>query len=138
MSFTHVQGAGATTSANVLTLSMTLGAAPTAGNVVCVGLNITYSGATAPTGLTIKDDAGHSYVITPNSPEGQVDDAGAFSGPVWLAYLFPIPSGASATITATWASTTGTAGVQLFADEFSPTTPMSFDKDIAAIGTTAG
>lgn len=137
MAFTHIQGTGATTAASVLTLGVTLGAAPTAGNLVCFGIIITYTGGSI-TSLTVKDGNGNPYTVTPQSPAPLVNDGTGNTGATYLAYMGEAPANASATITATWTGTTGTSGVQIFADEFHSTTGCGFDTSAEASNATPG
>jgi hypothetical protein len=102
--------------------------------LVCYGIIITYSGGSV-IGLSIVDSNSNPYAITPHSPAPLITTPGT-TGATYLAFLLPAPSNASATITATWTGTTGTSGVQVFADEFSFTGKCVFDIDIAATNTT--
>src|SRR5580692_6433427 len=98
MPFSHVRGAvGSGTS--VTSFNIVLGGAPALNDLVCVGMTMnpgqTVSG--------VKDSNNNSYVITPNSP---------FSnsvGVAYLAYLRRAPANASATITVSCSSNSGTA-----------------------------
>jgi hypothetical protein len=123
MSFAHVQGAG-TFPGTVTTATVTLGAAPTTKNIVCVAINL----ATAVTALTIHDGNSNSYTITPNSPQSS-----AGGGNTYLAYLLSAPGNATAAITASW---TTAAPCSMWADEFSwsGTAPV-FDQDVIGTGT---
>jgi hypothetical protein len=135
MAFAHVQGSGATSSGAILTFGVTLGVAPTAGNIVCFGIIITYTGGSI-TSISVKDGNGNPYTITPHSPAPLTTDTnGATSGATYMAYMAQAPANANATITCTWTGTTGTSGVQIFADEFSSTTSMGFDTDAEATST---
>jgi hypothetical protein len=125
MSFSHVRGAvGSGTS--VTSFNIVLGGAPALNDLVCVGMTMnpgqTVSG--------VKDSNNNSYVITPNSP---------FSnsvGVAYLAYLRRAPANASATITVSCSSNSGTA--EAWADEFSTGSEQAiFDKDIGAGSTVA-
>lgn len=120
--FSHVQGAvgtGTTTS-----LTITLGAAPKAGNLVCIGLT---SGVGISV-ITVVDGNGNAYIQTPNSPS----TAFGSSGQTALFYLLSAPSNASATITVTWVTT---ASVHVWADEFSVSGGVPiFDKDVVGFG----
>lgn len=104
MSFSHVQGAGNLNLGAVTTLSVTLPAAPTQGNIVCIGFIV----AAAITSLVVSDANSNNY---------QYVNGGGNGGAVFsdLLYLFA-PSNATAAITATW---TGAAVPTIYADEFS-------------------
>ena|SRR5208282_1808395 len=134
MAWTHIQGSGATTAAAVTTFSITLGAAPTVGNLVCFGIIITCSTGVS-SNLLVRDGNGNTYTITPNSPSSQVTQTGGaggggMTGSTYAAYLVA-PANASATITATWTNGT-TLGVQIFVDEFhSSLSGIVFDTDTA-------
>jgi hypothetical protein len=125
-SFTHVQGAvGYKPSSSPDTI--TLGANPTLGNLVCVGITTLGSAITA---VSVKDSNNNAYTITPNSPSALQSGAGQ----VWMAYLLSAPSNASKTITISY---TGSVSVGAWADEFSGG-PFSFDKDVSAANSVAG
>jgi hypothetical protein len=137
--FTHVQGAGHTLlSGTYTTVSVTLGAAPTTGNLVVVGLSVfDSSNLGAPSALTVQDSNNNSYVVTPNSPSAYITDGSGHYVNSWLAYLLSAPSNASATITATW--TTNVNVPAIFAEEFSYTGGSCvFDTDVSASNTTPG
>jgi hypothetical protein len=123
MSFGHVQGAGAFPG-SVATVTVTLGAAPTAGNVVCVAFNL----ANAVTALTVHDGNSNAYTITPNSPQSS-----AGGGNQYLAYLLSAPGNATAAVTASWVTN---SPVSMWVDEFSwsGTSPV-FDIDVGGTGT---
>ena len=128
--FTHVQGQVSGVITSGTTASVTLSAAPTLGDTVCVG--IVFQGATLPT-CTVADANGNVYTVTPNSPSSaQFSSAGA----VFLAYLLNAPSNASATITATFNQTIDAATIR--AEEFSLSSGYSatLDTDIVGSGTT--
>jgi hypothetical protein len=136
MAFTHIQGTGATSSGAILTLGETLGAAPTPGNLVCMGIIITYTGGSI-TSIGVKDGNGNVYKVTPKSPSPLITDGnGGTTGATYLAYLRPVPANPSATVTATWTGTTGTSGVQMFIDEFANPLGAGFDVDAEASSTT--
>lgn len=105
MSFSHVQGAGNLNLGAVTTLSVTLPAAPTQGNIVCVG----FVQAALTSSLNVSDSNSNVYTYV---------NGGMNTNTVWsfLFILFPAPANASATITATW---TGAAVPTIYADEFS-------------------
>jgi hypothetical protein len=108
---------------------LTLASAPTTGNLVCVGFDV-YTGAGTQPVVTISDGNNNQYTITPNSPNSTYATTGGF---VYLAYLYPVPSNASATITVT-SSITITAG-DLRAQEFSLSRgTTAFDLDIQGNG----
>ena len=101
MSFTHIQGVEQDTG-TATTTSVVLGAAPTPGNIVCVAFQM----ANAISNLVIQDSNGHNYTLTAQSP---------YNNLLALAYLSPVPAGASATINFTW--TTG-AQTCIWVEEF--------------------
>jgi hypothetical protein len=121
-SFTHVQGAVGSAGAASLTVSVNLAAAPTVGNLVCVGINI----GSASSNVVVKDGNGNVY--TASTPNGT-----GFISPnsVYLYYLRTAPANASATITVTW---TNSAAAEIWADEFSYTSGFTckFDKDFVS------
>lgn len=143
MPFTHVLGSGATGSGAGNTATITLGAAPTQGNLVCFGIVITAGTTAIPTisGLVIEDSNGNVYTVTPQSPSAEITQTGntfptSTTGATYAAYLLSAPANASATITATWTVTGGGGGMQstqIFADEFSYTGGSAvFDTSVAA------
>ena len=136
MAFTHIQGTSASFAVSELSQAITLGAAPGNGHLVCYGIIITYTGGSI-TSLSITDGNNNSYAVTPNSPAPLTTQGGGTTGATYLAYLLPAPANADATITATWTGTTGTSGVQVFADEFSFTGHCIFDVDAEATSTVA-
>lgn len=86
--FAWVQGNSATASGGS-GFSFTMGAAPTAGHVVCVAIWVYNSpGGT----ITVTDGNGHAYTVSPSSP------IAIQTTTIFLAYLTPVPNGASATI----------------------------------------
>ena len=127
--FTNVQGKVSSNYSSGTTMSVVLSAAPTLGNLVCVGIYFNSSTLTG-LGCTIADSNGNAYTITPNSPETAtfVDE-----GAVYLAYLLSAPSNASATITATFVGSTVVQG-EMRAEEFSLSSgyTAAFDTDIGA------
>lgn len=135
MPFSHLQGA---TSAVGTTpsVTVTLGAAPTPGNLVCVGC--AYGGSsgagTFVPPIQVKDGAGNLYVITPSSPaQGQPSTLAPF---IFLGYLLPVPVGASASITLTFTGDSGNLCL-IRAEEFSfAGFPAQFDADAVGSGTT--
>lgn len=102
-----------------------MAANPTAGDLVCIAILPQQNTLLS---LTVKDGNNNSYQVTPNSPASQ---SGA--GWVYLAYLLTAPANANKTITCSW---THGVTLQIFADEFTPSGPVVFDKDIAGVGTT--
>jgi len=119
MAFTHIQGALGGPSSPIVTIH--LGAAPTPGNLVCVGLVKTTNTLTIATCI---DSNNNVYTATPNSPSGFQTGGGA----VWLFYLLKAPVNASATITITY----GTGSAEAWADEFSYSGTCFFDTDAKA------
>jgi hypothetical protein len=129
--FAHVQGTVSGVVSSGTTMSVTLSAAPTLGDMVCVGM--VFQGATLPTTCTVVDANGNVYTVTPNSPSSaQFSSAGA----VFLAYLLEAPINASATITATFNQTIAAGTIR--AEEFSLSSGYSatLDTDIVGSGTT--
>jgi hypothetical protein len=125
MGFTHVQGNGNDTSGNG---SVGLGANPTKGNLVCVGVNTDSATITV---TSVKDANNNVYQETPNSPSGFASGVGTTS----LFWLIA-PANASSTINVTF-SAGGTSNA-ISADEFSFSGgTATFDKDIAATGSGA-
>src|SRR5271157_6511765 len=105
-SFTHVQGIGVNQGTQVHSFSLALGAAPTPGNMVCVGLCIEQQRSTD---LTVVDGNGNDYTVTPNSPSAYVGapfvptgGSNTQAGQIWLAYLLSAPNNAHKTLTFTW------------------------------------
>ncbi len=131
-SFNHVQGVGVNQGTQVNTFSLALGAAPTPGNMVCVGICIEQQRST---GLTVVDGAGNSYNVTPNSPSAYVGapflptgGSNTQAGQIWLAYILSAPANANKTLTFTWTGNPTTADAWI--DEFSFTGgPAYFDYD---------
>src|SRR5271170_6439878 len=134
MAWTHIQSLGATTGAALTTFSITLGAAPTVGNLVCFGIIITCTTGVS-SALDVQDGNGNYYTISPNSPAPQITQSGGAggggtTGSTYACYLVA-PANASATITATWTNGT-TNGIQIFVDEFHSSLPgITFDTDAA-------
>jgi hypothetical protein len=132
MAWTHIQSLGATTAAAVSTFGITLGAAPTVGNLVCFGIIVTCNTGVS-SALTIQDSNGNTYTLSPSSPAAQVTQTGGaggggMTGSTYAAYLVA-PANASAVINATWTNGT-TSGVQIFVDEFHSSLPgITFDTD---------
>jgi hypothetical protein len=124
MAFTHIQTIETFSGSGVTTLTATLGAAPTIGNIVCATLAC--SASSLITGVTVVDNNSNAYTLTPSSPSSFT-----LSGPIFLqtclAYLLVAPSNATAAIKATW---TNGAVMAMFVDEFScsPGT-QAFDHD---------
>lgn len=130
--FTEIQSAKGTAVSTGTTATVTLGAAPTAGNaVLCSGFYFPQS----LTISTVKDGAGtpNSYTITPHTPSQP--NAGVLSN--GLAYLLNVPAGASATITMTMSGTI-TFGTSIRCTEFHRSAgTWTFDTDVAGTSTTA-
>jgi len=124
MSFSHVQGNATFSAGNVTTRNVVLAAAPTLGNIVCIGL--VFAGTISA--LVVQDSNSNTYTVTPNSPESN-----GTGGTTYLAYLLNAPSNASATITATWTTAVPAA---IWGEEFSFTGASPFfDTDIGGLGT---
>ena len=125
--FTHVQGNSAASGATgAKTVSLTLPNPVSAGNFIVCGL----SGAdpTNTTLVSIKDQAGNFYVVSPNSPTAYLSGAGMG----WGLYNLTPPPG-NTTLLATLGSASAFAGQYiLHCDEFNPVggTP-AFDLDAA-------
>jgi len=105
--FTEIQGKRGNLVSSGTTTNVTLTSAPTSGNAVICRV---YSESGSLTVSTVKDGAGtpNSYTVSPSSPS-----SGGISGArISLAYLLNVPSGANATITATYSGTiTANAGI---------------------------
>src|SRR3954469_23406289 len=114
MGFTHVGGVIATSSnSNVTTKAIVLGAAPSLGNLVIVGI-VWYGPTAHPTGVTVSDNNGNAYTLTTSSPYGTT--SGSIVNPTLaIAYRLSAPSNASATININW--TTANA-IDAWADVF--------------------
>jgi hypothetical protein len=121
--FSHIQGKLLqSVNSGGLTMSGSLTAAPTPGNIVCVGIKYqpSTSQATFP---TVKDGNNNSYTVIQDS--GSVDWAN--SGYAYLAYLLSAPANAHATITATFPANVTFGSIR--AEEFSCSAPgCTFDK----------
>jgi hypothetical protein len=118
MAFVHVQGNGHQATSGT-TNATTLGAAPTVGNVVCVGLTFF---AAAGGGTTTVSDGTNTYTITPNSPSTFDASSGQSYLFYWIATGTP-----GATITATFTNTIVFSDI--WVDEFSASGTISFDTD---------
>lgn len=104
--------------------SLTLGAAPTTGNIVCVAMEFFTNGIS---NLVVADGNNNVYAVTPSSPSTFLASAGY----TWLAYLLQAPANASATLNFTWATS---SVVNVFIDEFSVSGGgQVFDTDAAAV-----
>ena len=127
MAYTHIQTATQTeVTGGANTLTITLPVAPTAGNLVVVGME----GGGSLAGLAVKDLNNNVYTLTPKSPwTGSL----GFNA---IAYLLSAPANAAAGITATW--TTGSGNTFANADEFSGPGLWQFDNDTNANGTSSG
>lgn len=128
--FSHVQGAEHYTVGSTISGSVTLGATPKPGNLVCVA--VVASGGTGLTISSIIDSHGNVYTLTPSSPSNINEST---SGDSWLAYLLSAPANASATITVTFVSAVS-GSVNVWADEFSVPAGTSavFDNDAVGSG----
>jgi hypothetical protein len=132
MAFGHVQGTAVSRTVGATTVTLTLGAAPTRGNLVVAVFQIE---PTTITGFGIKDGNSNVYTLTPKSPFATTNP-----GPIqqFFAYLSPAPANATAAVTATW---TGTSSYYTFwLEEFSvPNGQIAiFDADFTANNTTGG
>jgi hypothetical protein len=109
--------------------SVTLAAAPTKGNLVCVAI-AAFNGATAMTLNSVSDGNSNSYTVTPNSPSSSnVLSAGS----LWLAYFLSASSSASATINANFSSSI--LDITTFAMEFAVAGgTQTFDQDVVGSG----
>jgi hypothetical protein len=122
-SFAHVQG-GKAVASSVTTVTLTLPANPTPGDLICVGA--TFSGTISS--LSVQDSNSNSYTVTPNSPSPS-----NAAGNTWLAYLLIAPSNATKTIILSW---TNSFSVEVWAEEFSISSGTQvFDKDVTGTGT---
>lgn len=130
----RVQGCHSSVSSTAVTTNCTLGATPTAGNVVCVALFYFDTGGGNAGTVTGVDSGAKVYTLTPNSPSAARQ---ATSGPVYLLYLV-VPSGAGSTVTLAW--TTVNAGLfaaDMWVVEFAVTGgTVAFNADVAGTGTT--
>jgi len=128
MAFGHVQGTAVSSTVGATTRTLTLGAAPTLGNIVVAVFQIQ---PTTITGFGIKDGNSNVYTLTPKSPFTTTNPAIT----QFFAYISPAPSNATAAVTATW---TGTSTYfNFWLEEFSvPLGQMAiFDADFTANNT---
>lgn len=132
--FSHIQGnSSISTGAGIVTNSVTLGAAPRLGDLVCVAVITDSGNNTSQTAMTVKDSNNNSYTVTPGSPSTALTGGGQ----VWLAYLLSAPANATAVINAAW--TGATTSTEMWADEFSPNSGIiAFDKDAKVTNNTPG
>src|SRR5271166_1376599 len=133
MAFGHVQGNAVSSVVGATTVTLTLGAAPTLGNLVVAVFQIQ---PTTVTGFGIKDGNNNVYKLTPSSPFTTTNPAIT----QYFVYLSPAPSNATAAVTATW--TTTSTYYNFWLEEFSvPNGQIAiFDNDITAnntVGATA-
>jgi len=130
MAFGHVQG-NAVNGAAGTTSTLTLGAAPTIGNLVVAVFQII---PTTITGFGIKDANNNVYTLTPKSPFTTTNPGVT----QYFAYLSPAPANATAAITASW--TTAATYFNFWLEEFSvPNGQIAiFDNDITANNTVGG
>lgn len=129
MAFGHVQGTAVSSVVGATTVTLTLGAAPTIGNLVVAVFQIQ---PTSITGFGIKDANNNVYTLTPKSPFTTTTPAIS----QYFAYLSPAPANATAAITASW---TGTSTYYNFwLEEFSVSngTMAVLDADFTANNTT--
>ncbi len=129
MAFGHVQGTAVSSTTGATTVTLTLAAAPTRGNLVVAVLQIE---PTSITGFGIKDGNSNAYTLTPKSPFTTTTPGIS----QFFAYLSPAPANATAAVTASW---TGTSSFYAFwLEEFSvPLGQMAiFDNDVTANNTT--
>ena len=127
--WTHIQGAkGRDTAGNgsATSLTITLGSTPTAGNLICVGLNLAGK-TTLPTTISIKDSNSNAYQLTPDTATNGTALAA-------VAYLLVAPSNATKTINVSW--TNGAYGVG-WAEEFHSGDSAVYDKDAVKSSGTA-
>jgi len=127
--WTHIQGAHGRDTAGdgtATSMTITLGANPTQGNLVAVGLAM-YGPSALPSSISIKDSNNNAYQLTPDS---------AVNGTqlTLVAYLLYAPSNATKTINVTWTNGAYTAG---WADEFHNSDSAVYDKDAVKAGGTA-
>jgi hypothetical protein len=122
MAMNHVQGGGNfnVAPATVTTMSVTLGSAITAGNLVLVAIQM----ALAVTALTVTDGSSFSYVLTPHSPTVLT----GFTASTYLLYNLNAASTSGSTVTASW--TTG-SNLVMYVDEFHADGAWQFDQDAA-------
>lgn len=134
MPFVHIQDANGAVANTSLTASVTLGAAPKQGNLVCVAVNFG-NGSVVPT-VKVADSNGNQYTVASWSP-ASVNASSA--NIAWIAYLLSAPANASATITATFSSISGgAAGAVVDAMEFNYTSGIiQADNNVAGFGTGA-
>lgn len=125
--FTHVQGA-MTHTAGAQDIVVTLGANPTTGNLVCVGIYSTHVTPT-PATFTVTDGSGNVYTVTPKSPFTDTTVPGTVS----LFYLLFAPSNASQTINVHCVQ--GGVTFSAWAEEFGVTGGVAlFDLDVGGKG----
>ncbi len=118
MAWSRVQsvGAAAALANNVLTQSVTLGAAPTTGDIIVAVVSIS-SGTSVPTIASVKDGNGNSFTLvkdiafTTTSTDGHM-----------AVYVLVVPASPSTTVTANFTNNPSGAGSALLAVEFSGTT----------------
>jgi RHS repeat-associated protein len=96
------------------TCSATISPAPTAGETIWFAAVWGNSGGTPSTITSVKDAAGNSFTISPNSPNTAYYSSG--TGGTALAYMLSAPSNITNPITITFASSTHVASC--FADSF--------------------
>lgn len=126
--WTHIQGALSAHGAFGTSQTVTLGAAPTLGNIVVVAAIVD---STSPGPITVKDSNNNAYTLTPSSPF-----IVAVGFCCVIAVLYSAPANATAAITMSWTPSTQTS---LWADEFAVNFGLaSFDSDAAIVAGTAG
>jgi hypothetical protein len=129
MAFGHVQGTAVSSVTGATTVTLTLGAAPTRGNLVVAVFQII---PTTVTGFGIHDGNSNVYTLTPKSPFTTTNPGIR----QYFAYLSPAPANATAAVTASW---TGTSTYYNFwLEEFSVANGQMavFDNDVTANNTT--
>jgi len=129
MSFVHIQG-GSTSVGSGTSTTLTLTSNPVTGNLVCVAV-LANSENPIPSSMALSDANGNVYTFTPLSPSEA--NPGGNNNLVWLAYLLSAPANASKTLNFTWVTS---SSLKMYADEFSYSGTVSFDKEIAGSGTT--
>lgn len=128
----RVQGCHAAASGLAVTENCTLGAAPTAGNVVAIAfLYSDTAGGNAGT-VTAIDSNAKTYTLTPNSPSNARP---ASAGLAYLLYQI-VPAGAGATITVAWTTAAATLfSADMWVMEFAVSGgTAAFDADVTGTG----
>lgn len=133
MAHTHVRGAfGFAGSGTTLEVSLHASAHPALGDCVCVAVQFSNgSGGGGASIVSVEDDNGNAYTVTPASPTNYT----AF-GQLFLAYLLSAPANAHRTITVTFSGAITSARV--WADQFTPEVPLAFGDEAEIAQTTIG